>query len=447
MLIKVREKIYLTGYTQEQADKIKNKLTISNPLFVKKSNLKLALFGIDPTLKFYEEKDDTLIVPVGIFDEVKSLLPDHKIIDNRFKNKNSLDIKFTGILRDYQEKAVNELSKYSNGVLEAITASGKTLIICALIAKVKQPSLILVHTKELKDQFIDKLKKFTNINTVGTIGDTKYDIQDITVALLQSMHRLSEEQYKELNNRFGFIYLDEAHIAPAETFYSALNKLTALYKYGGSGTPYRTDGLTKVIFFVLGPIIHKVPISDVKDYLSEIDYEQIETGYFFPMIASDEYTVMMNELTKDDKRNKFIADYAKDYLDKSCVFLSTRVQQLEELQELLETGTIITSKTPKKKREKIIKDFLTKKINIIFSTYQLFSTGLDIDHLEYLFFCAPMRSEIIIRQSVGRLMRKYIGKQAKIIDFVDTQLWVLKHQARARKKILENLKESLLVNR
>ena len=80
------------------------------------------------------------------------------------------------------------------------------------------------------------------------------------------------------------------------------------------------------------------------------------------------------------------------------------------------------------------------KVKTIISTYGLFSTGIDVPHLELLLLCAPIRSEIKIRQSAGRLMRLAEGKtSAKIIDFVDTGIDILKYQAKKRRTILNKL--------
>lgn len=404
----------------------------------------LSLWGVDPTIRFYEEKDGTLMVPRGVINQVAGILGDNDIKDMRFSAHKPLQIDFTGDLHEYQVEAVKALSERSMGVLEAMTGSGKTVMICALIAKLKQPSLILVHTKELKDQFIDKLKKFTTLQEIGIIGDSEYDVKDVTVALLQTMNSLSPEKYNILNKRFGMVYLDEAHIAPAETFYSVLNRLEAKYRFGGSATLKRADGMSPAIFFALGPLIHSVPVEVLKDYVTNIEYEQIETNYFFPMISSDEYTVMMGELVADSTRNEFIIEHTKDLTIKnSSVYLSTRVEQLVKLQKLLNSGVLLTSKTPKKQREKIIDDFKNKKLNTVFSTYQLFATGIDIPHLNYLIYCAPIRSEILVRQSAGRLMRKYEGKNPKIIDFVDNKVHILRNQAKSRNRILTNLRDSL----
>ena len=181
----------------------------------------LSLWNIDPTLKFYEEDPQALIVPIGVTSTILQITGQTVTQDLRFEASTSLQVEFTGKLYDYQAKAVERLVEQTMaiGVLEAPTAAGKTVCICNLITRLKQPSLILVHTQELKNQFTDKLKQFTNLTEIGSIGDGEYIIKPVTVALLQSMHRLSDDQYKELNSIFGFVYLDESHIAPAETFF------------------------------------------------------------------------------------------------------------------------------------------------------------------------------------------------------------------------------------
>jgi superfamily II DNA or RNA helicase len=64
----------------------------------------------------------------------------------------------------------------------------------------------------------------------------------------------------------------------------------------------------------------------------------------------------------------------------------------------------------KKARAQAIADLNSRVKKHVVSTYGLFSTGIDIPHLDTLFLCAPVKSEIKIRQSAGRLMRKSPGK-------------------------------------
>ena len=91
----------------------------------------------------------------------------------------------------------------------------------------------------------------------------------------------------------------------------------------------------------------------------------------------------------------------------------------------------------KKDRKQAILDINNKIKQHVVSTYGLFSTGLDVKHMDTLFMCAPIKSEIKIRQSAGRLMRKAPGKTtATIVDFVDSRVQLLNYQAATRRRIL-----------
>jgi superfamily II DNA or RNA helicase len=228
-----------------------------------------------------------------------------------------------------------------------------------------------------------------------------------------------------------------------------ITNLEAKYKFGLSATPKRTDGLTPIIFFAVGPKVHEIPIEKLKGSLVPVSYKQFETNYFFPLIDTSEYIKMITDLSENKDRNLFITNTLSNYKattskditkEKSTVILCGRIKQMELLKDLIPGSQMLTSKTPKKQREKLIKDFTDGTLNTIISSYQLFATGIDVPRLEIVVFASPMRSEIISRQATGRLMRTF--KEAKepiILDFVDN-VGLLKGQAKARKRIIENIK-------
>jgi superfamily II DNA or RNA helicase len=150
---------------------------------------------------------------------------------------------------------------------------------------------------------------------------------------------------------------------------------------------------------------------------------------------------MITDLGEDEERNTLICNTVKQYSDKMVVLLCLRLFQVEKLtNDLGEEAVMLTSKMKKKERALVMQQLLNSEKRIIVSTFALFSTGIDIPQLEMLFLCAPMRSEVKLRQSAGRLMRKSEGKtSAKIIDFVDVNNGLLANQARKRAKILTNL--------
>lgn len=425
---------------------IKNYLTISNPLFFKLGIISLPTWNVPERLSYYEIGADYISIPLGGAQNLKSVIntKNLQIIDNRFENPKNFKINFTGKLRNYQKTAVNKFMSRTIGTLLATTGSGKTIIAIAIICKRKQKTLFLVHTLELVNQFKERLLQFTDIKeeNIGTIGYGKYEIRDISIGLLQTITKLPDTKINEINNHFGQIFVDECHICPANTFYSALNKLKAKYRYGLSATPFRADGLTKVIFFVTGNIFYTITPKEAKEFLIIPEVKYIETDYFFPIFDSTEHAILLSDMALDEKRNKLIIDtYKKEGTDKQSVFISHRTSQLEYLKTKIPESAILTSKVKKKERAQIIKDLNSKKLMAVLTTYGLFSTGIDIPSLEVIYMCTPIRSPRWIIQTAGRLKRKAKDKtKAIVIDFVDNKIELLKKQYYSRKSTWKKIR-------
>ncbi len=439
MNVELSGEMLITDYTDDEARQIKASLVTENPNWVTAISLGKSLWGIEQKLRFYREDSGKLYVPAGYLSTLLAINPNPTIIDKRYCSKNSLDIEFTGTLRDYQKQAVDEMEKYTNGVLCAITASGKTVIACALLARLKQPALILVDTIELANQFTERLKQFTTIKEVGRVGTGKKIIKPITVATLQTITRMTDDESTNLN--FGVTIVDETHIVPATTYAAAMRRINSKYKYGLSATPERADGLTKVIFWLTGPLIHQVPDSAVASKIVKPTYEYIKTNYNYPLFDTAEYGLMISAMSDDTERNKLIVETVNKYPTQQCVLLCHRQEHVERLAAMLPGSAILLSKTKKKERAEIIKQMENGGKRIIITTWQLFHKGIDLAELEILFICAPTRSKVWLKQSAGRLMRlsKKINKKPVIVDFADTNIDLLKYQFYSRKRVLTQL--------
>lgn len=447
MQIKINNVAELRGYTVAEARLIKKSLTISNPDFIMRVERNLSLWGISSDLKYYTEFNNTLYIPSGslfLLDQLGLKDSVSEFIDDRYSEINPWFSSFSlsSKLRDYQEVAVGIMSSKTVGCIKATTGAGKTLIMIAHTMHKKMNTLILVHTIELAEQTKRAITEHTNIpaSEIGIIGDGKKVIKNITIALHQTLATSTDEFFEELNKKFSIIYADEAHICPADTFYSNLSKLTAKYKFGFSGSLFREDGLTDVIFFSIGPIIHEVPEEALAGILVKPEYLTIETGYYFPMYSSDEYGEMITHLSSDiDRNNLIISNLFSTFKDRYVCLLCSRTEQVNILKDKLgDDAVVLTSKVPKKQRKIRMDQLLRKEKRFVISTYPLFSTGIDIPHLDTLFLCAPIKSTTKIKQSAGRIMRKAPGKtKATIVDFTDNKIGLLKNHARIRKSILK----------
>ena len=225
------------------------------------------------------------------------------------------------------------------GTLSAPTGSGKTVMALYIIARRKQPALIVVHTKDLAYQWVERIDQFLGIpaGDVGFIGGGKKVMgEKITVALVQSLYKCTDE----VAPRIGFLVVDECHRCPSRTFTEAVTDFDSHYMLGLSATPFRRDNLTKLIFWHLGDLHHKVDqrrlmasgdVLSAEVIVRETDFKP----YFDPV---NEYSKMMSELTANDQRNHLIAaDIALEAGRNPgiCLVLSDRKKHCETLQALI----------------------------------------------------------------------------------------------------------------
>jgi superfamily II DNA or RNA helicase len=432
----------ISGYTEDDARQIKSNLVTENPNWVTAMSMGKSVWGLDQKLRFYKEVNGELIVPIGFLSSLKAIDPNLTIVDNRYESKQNIDLEYKDKefpLYSYQATAVDAMAATTNGVLCAITAAGKTVMACALIAKLAQPTLILVDTIELANQFTARLKTFTTVKKVGRIGSGRFEVEPITVATLQTITRISDIELSAL--KFGVVIVDEVHIVPALTYSKAMGKLNSKRKYGLSATPERVDGLTKVIHWLTGPLIHHVPEADLADKIIKPSYCSIDTEYIYPLFDSSEYGNMITHMGTDVNRNNLILKTLANYPTQQCVLLCHRQEHVNTLQAQIPGSVALLSSTKKKDREKIIKQLESGEKRIVITTWQLFHKGIDLAELEILLICAPTRSRVWLKQSAGRLMRvsKKISKKPLIVDFADKKVDLLKYQFYARRKVLQNI--------
>jgi superfamily II DNA or RNA helicase len=412
----------------------------------------------------YEEVDPTTLkVPIGYVEQLSNFV---KIDPTQLYDRRTQGItqnsKFVGELRPYQERAINALDKSSIGVISAPTGSGKTAMMCALIARKNVSTLVLVNTLELAQQFKASLLKFTDLaeNDVHIIqSGATFKLPAVTIALLQSMATMDDIKYRAINTTVGMVLTDEVHIVGAKTYYETLNKLSAKYKYGFSATPEREDGLTSMIFLASGNLRAEVTTEEVGVSIMIPDIMVVKTNYYFPLFNVSEYTEMISDLSNDKDRNQLIVDTMNGFGNKQRVILCTRVMQCVHLQnsipgsKLLVGGFSEIDKTAikktyptqydaiikqrgKKYRKNVVKEINDGTLTTVISTYKLFSTGLDFPDLEIVGFGAPLKSKILVKQCRGRIMRSAKGKQPICVDFEDSRVELLRVQAKTRQRIL-----------
>jgi superfamily II DNA or RNA helicase len=356
-----------------------------------------------------------------------------------------VNFSFNGRLKHFQKIAVDEMLAKDFGTLSSATGSGKTVMALYIIARRKQPALIIVHTKDLAAQWVERIEAFLGIEpeAVGLIGGGKKIVGDkITVALVQSLYKCAEEVAENI----GFLLVDECHRCPSRTFTEAVSSFDSQFMLGLSATPYRRDKLSKLIFWHLGDKHHEVDKSQLIESGDVLPAKVVfrETNYTTRCDPVNEYSKMLAELATDTERNILIAsDVAREAARNSgiCLVLSDRKAHCENLQALLRyrfklESELFTGDLDISDRQKVLERINKGQVKVIIATGQLIGEGFDCKDLTTLFLATPIKFSGRLLQYLGRVLRPAPGKKyARVYDYVDVRVETLLKAANARQRV------------
>lgn len=418
--------------------RITQKLTLDNPKYLENQRMDYSNYNTPKELRFYKSGKDILSIPRGCMKIATDILDEegltYKIYDET-ETRPRCFLTFRGELREYQQEAVEAVLSSPIGFLSAGTAAGKTVMAMNVMARRDQPTLILVHTKELLHQWGERLRDFLGIEA-GLLGDGYKKIKPVTVGIVQSV----KSNLPDLQGWFGQVIVDEAHRAPTMTFTDCIQAFPCKYLLGLSATPYRSDGLTQIIHWTMGDLVHQVDNEALKEKGSILKPEIIirETGFESPDFPN--WNKLVTGLINDPDRNKLIAGDVSTEKSGVNLICSERKAHLKTLANMVDgESAILTGETTKAQRRKIIHLIREGMLQNIFSTPNVLGEGFDCPELTNLFLTTPMSFEGKIKQIAGRILRPKEGKQPKIYDYADVKFPALNRQAETRQQIYQDL--------
>ena len=436
----IANRIRIAEPSDEVRQWAKDNLEMPNPEYEKKQRMGFWLGRTPRTLRLYEWDGNALVVPFGVCRELLPMLKGTPVSTD-FRQNSVIDYggKEMG-LYDYQKEAVDRMIAAKYGILKAKPGSGKTQMGIAMIKQTRRRALWLCHTADLLNQSRERALRYMDESLTGTITEGKVNIGvGVTFATIQTMSNLELQQYRDY---WDVVIVDECHrVSSSATSFTryekVLNHLAARHKWGLTGTPERSDGLIRATFALIGDVAYEVPDSAVADRTMKVKIRKVPTmADITDECLNDDGTInyvkMIEHLTTDRERNKLIARTIMENKGHSCLVLSDRLAQLEEIRSLLpyemqEESAFINgkmqSKTAKAEREQALEDMRTGKKKVLFASYSLSKEGLDIPRLDRLFLASPAKFSAVITQSVGRVQRVFEGKEMPVVyDFVDTSI-------------------------
>ena len=418
---------------------IRLKFSFDNPKFLENQRLGFSNYSTNRTIDLYQENGAGVTFPRGLIGDLFQTVPNIMVDDQT--TTNPIEFPESKIeLRPYQQTALASMMERNQGILVMPPGAGKTVSAIEAVIKRGQKTLILVHTKDLKSQWLDRFQKFTSM-APGVIDDSHFDTKHpVIIGMVQSLtgKRLTED----FLNSFGCLVLDEAHHVAAATFDRLVNQFPARYRYALTATPKRRDGLTFMLHGVFGPILHEVERDELfseNQIIKPVIRAVLTNSY---MADCPDYRSLLDYVKNDAARNQLILKHLIREADAghSCLILSERVSHIKALSLIFSTlcsavrSEVLTGKVPKAERTRILQDAEEGKIKVLFAT-KLADEGLDIPRLDRLFLTCPVRSANKVTQQVGRIMRKFSGKtDAVVYDFVDRNMGLAWSQWSTRKR-------------
>jgi hypothetical protein len=292
-----------------------------NPEFYKAQAMRLSTYSKPRVVACAEDLSHHIGLPRGCLDDVRNTLTAlgiRTIIRDERHDGTRLEVKFQGELRREQKVAAEAMLRHETGVLAATTAFGKTVVAAWLIAQRGVNTLVLVHRRQLLDQWIERLSTFLDIPTksIGRFGGGRTrPTGRIDVAIIQSLVRkgVVDERVAE----YGHVIVDECHHLSAHSFEQVARQAKAPFVVGLSATVARKDGHHPIIFMQCGPVRHQVSARAQAASRPFEHFVLVQPTPFQPRRDPDsdkrvEFQILYQELVDDQTRTRRICEDVVD---------------------------------------------------------------------------------------------------------------------------------------
>jgi len=333
--------------------------------------------------------------------------------------------------RNYQVDAVYDALKYNRKLLVSPTASGKSLMIYAVVryfVETKKKVLLVVPTTSLVEQMFKDFEDYgwnadDYCHRIYS-GKEKTNEFPVTITTWQSIYKLKRPFFKDFDVAIG----DEAHLFKSKSLVSIMTKMDdAKYRYGFTGTLDGSQTHKWVLEGLFGPSYR---VTQTKDLIDKGHLSKLQIRVLILKHKDQKFETYEDEIQyiiSHTKRNRFIKNLALDLKGNTLILFSRVATHGEILYESINSSVQGSRKVfyvhggiEAQERERIREITENENNAIIVASYGTFSTGINIKRLHNVIFASPSKSRIRNLQSIGRVLRKGDGKlKAVLYDIAD----------------------------
>lgn len=339
-------------------------------------------------------------------------------------------------LWEHQEHIVDTIVERENCIVRSATGSGKTTAFLAAVSTLQLPTIIVVWESVLMQQWVDRVGSELGLygSDVGIVGSGTYRLRPVTIAMQQSLNRMSDDRWREINATFGVVGCDELSRFASSTFQKTVDRFTARYRVGMSADEKRKDGKEFLIYDMFGDVAADVGASElvkagiVHDVEIRVMPTDFRADWYVDQRRDDEqvpdFRRLLSEITEDDDRNKLVVSIVSRATgsDRNALVFSHRVAHCRALDSMfagygIRSGVVIGE--DKTTSAETIEGLRSGTRQVGVGTYGKIGLGLDLPAVAAGVMATPCHNNRPLwRQIVGRICRTAAGK-------TDAVLWYL----------------------
>lgn len=446
-----RVRVCLTGLPENTVRALQVPFEHDNPQWGMNKRLGLPVWKVPKTIITWERDEDRLSLPRGSMVKVREVLSadgfDWVVVDERRCGRPSDAGKTPRHhlkLRKYQADALEKLVAKQNCILRAPTGSGKTSILIAVASRIDLPTLVVVHSQALLDQWLRRLVNEMGMKPtdIGIIQGKKRKLRPMTMAIQKSLANATANE--DLVNYFGAVLADEVHLFAAATFFECIDPFPAKYRIGASADERRKDKKEFLIHDLFAEVAAEIERDDLIKSGDVLDVEILVVPTEFTAawygLATEEnpelqidFGRLLKEIQADEDRNQLIFDTVQMLAPSRKKQALLMAHEREHIRELalgttragVDTGILFGGPADRKEFEDNLELLMRKQLSMGAGTYKAIGTGVDLPNIGLGFACTPIAgNEQFFGQVRGRLCRAPDGKnEARLVYFWDRHVY------------------------
>ena len=446
------DRLYIprAGMSPSLVDRLVRLAAFQNPAFYRAQAMRHSTWNIPRIVACAELLPRYVALPRGCRAAMEELLDGFNIKIDFQDERNpgrAVEAAFLGELTPEQKSAMDALLKHETGVLAAGTGFGKTAVAAAAIAARGANTLVLVHRRQLMDQWLARLGAFLGLpeSAVGRIGGgVRRPGGVVDVGVIQSLAR--KGVVDDIVADYGHLVVDECHHLSAVSFEAVASRAKPRYVLGLSATVTRRDGHHPIIFMQCGPVRfrthakaearrrpfrHRVVLRATSFQLPkdlEVDRPAIQQVYA--------------ALAADGARNDLILEDVRAALEagRSPLILTERREHADHLADRLDgfvrNVVLLRGGLGARQRREIserLESIPDAEERVLVAVGRYIGEGFDDARLDALFLAMPVSWKGTLEQYAGRLHRLHPAKrEVTVHDYVDGAVPALRRMSERR---------------